>query len=63
MLDGLLAGITSEDIDRMPRAYRQRFAQALRRAVDMLERPHAKPALEAEDDHAHPPGADMVQAA
>jgi hypothetical protein len=29
----------------------------------MLERPHAKPALEAEDDHAHLPGADMVQAA
>ena len=63
MLDGLLAGITSEDIDRMPPAHRQRFAQALRRAIDMLERPHAKPPQEAEDDHAHLPGADMVQAA
>jgi hypothetical protein len=47
----------------MPPAHRQRFAQALRRAIDMLERPHAKPPQEAEDDHAHLPGADMVQAA
>jgi hypothetical protein len=39
MLDGLLAGITSEDIDRMPRAYRQRFAQALRRAPRHPRRP------------------------
>jgi hypothetical protein len=46
MLDGLLAG---EDIDRMPPAHRQRFAQAPRRAVDMLERPHAKPRQEAQD--------------
>ena len=43
MLDGLPAGITREDIDKMPPVRRQRLAQALRRAIDMLERPHAKP--------------------
>jgi hypothetical protein len=47
MLDGVLAGITREDIDKIPPARRQRFAQALRRAIDMLERPHSKPRQEA----------------
>jgi hypothetical protein len=52
MLDGLLAGITREDIDRMPPVRRQRFTQALRRAIDMLERPHAKPRQEVQDGRA-----------
>jgi hypothetical protein len=55
MLDGLLAGITSEDINRMPPAHRQRFAQALRRAIDMLDRPHAKPPREAQAGRARLP--------
>ena len=38
MLDGLLAGITREDIDKMPPVRRQRLAQALRRAGAMLEK-------------------------
>jgi hypothetical protein len=38
MLDGLLAGITSEDIDRMPPAHTRRLAQALRRDVHAHER-------------------------
>jgi hypothetical protein len=53
MIDGLLAGITRDEIDRTPPAHRRRFAQALRRAVDMLERPHAKPPQEAQDGRAH----------
>jgi hypothetical protein len=55
MLDGLLAGITREDIDRMPPVRRQRFTQALRRAIDMLERPHAKPRQEVQDGRARLP--------
>jgi hypothetical protein len=43
MIDGLLAGITRDVIDRTPPAHRRRLAQALRRAVDMLESPHAEP--------------------
>jgi hypothetical protein len=42
MVDGLLAGITRDEIDRTPPAHRRRLAQALRRAVDMLERPLAE---------------------
>ena len=57
MLDGLLAGITREDIDKMPPVYRQRLAQALRRAIDMLERPHAKPLQEPQDGRSHLPAA------
>lgn len=46
MIDGLLAGITRDEIDRTPPAHRRRLAQALRRAVDMLERPPAEPPKE-----------------
>ena len=39
MLDGLLAGITSEDIDRMPPSHRQRMAQALRHVANLCDPP------------------------
>ena len=46
MLDGLIAGITRDEIDRMAPAHRRRLAQALRRVVEMLERPPAAPPKE-----------------
>ena len=46
MLDGLLAGITRDDIDMTPPAHRQRLVQALRRVVDMLDRPQGEPPKE-----------------
>lgn len=38
-VEGLLAGITRSDIERMRPAYRQRFAQALRRIADIADPP------------------------
>jgi hypothetical protein len=38
-VDGLLAGITRNDIERMAPAYRRRLAQALRRIADIADMP------------------------
>ena len=46
MIDGLLAGITRDEIDMTPPAHRRRLAQALRRVVDMIDRPPAAPPKE-----------------
>lgn len=41
-VEGLLAGITRSDIERMRPAYRRRFAQALRRVAEIAD-PQPKP--------------------
>ena len=46
MIDGLLAGISKDEISRTPPAHRKRLAQALRRVVDMIDRPQAEPPKE-----------------
>jgi hypothetical protein len=42
-IDALIAGITRDDVQKMPQAHRQRLAQALRYVADLCDPPASPP--------------------